>query len=68
VDEWWKLRVDASVESEREGDRFVVVPESVEFVSELDRHDLGAAALRSRDDVLDAHRAMVAVSQRPSQR
>ena len=58
--ERWKPRVDIAVECERQRDHLVVVPERVELVRELDRHDLGSTPVRSRDDVHDAHRAMVA--------
>ena len=59
VHERWQPRFDAAVECERERDQLILVPERVELVCELDRHDLGAAAMRSRDHLHDAHRFIV---------
>jgi hypothetical protein len=51
-----------SVERERKCDQLVIVAERVEFVSELDRHDLGTATVRPRHHVRDAHPVMLARS------
>jgi hypothetical protein len=57
--------IDRSVEGRRQRDNAIVVPERIELPSELERDDLGAAALGAGDEMQDAQPRHVAMSRLP---